>query len=530
MKELFKLVSKKILLICIALSIITTISSYGQSFSLAYYGNNLFNIENICKLSLILIVFKAIELISSRLQSYIDNTNIVRIKTNIQKYYFNKFEKIPVDKITNIHTGYINNLINNVAIYYSQLIVQIEISIIPLIIGGISITIMICNQSVFAGIISIIISIIAVIVKYRLILLKENQRKERNSTESKFYATLIDFIQNIVTVKKLNIINFSNDKLNKDSIDYMNAVEKNEKKRTLENASFTAILNLLYVVAFISTIYAVKQGKNETAYLLFYISSIEKLSTSLNNFVGLLFMNENFITSKKQLDSYFKEFNEEKIIQKFDNISLKDIKFSYNINSTVINIPDFKISKGDKVCITGESGQGKTTAINILAGLYKISNGKLIIDGIEKNDIKLDIAFVSQEVDLFDINIRENLCLGKNIKDEKLIDLIEEAGMKKWYQELPNGLDSKIGEHGIKLSTGQKQRLNLIRGILLDKEIYFLDEPTSNLDSLSEEKIIRIIEKYLKNKTCIIITHGEKLKRMCNKYYYFENHIMKIEK
>ena len=82
-------------------------------------------------------------------------------------------------------------------------------------------------------------------------------------------------------------------------------------------------------------------------------------------------------------------------------------------------------------------------------------------------------------------------------------------------------------ERGIKLSAGQKQRLNLIRGILIDKDLYFFDEPTSNLDAVSEEKITNMIEKYLKDKTYVIVTHRPKLKELCNKHYVFENHMMK---
>ncbi len=90
-----------------------------------------------------------------------------------------------------------------------------------------------------------------------------------------------------------------------------------------------------------------------------------------------------------------------------------------------------------------------------------------------------------------------------------------------------NGLDTMVGEKGIKLSAGQKQRLNLIRGILIDKDLYFFDEPTSNLDVLSEEKITNMIEKYLRYKTYVIVTHRPKIKELCNKHYEFENHMMK---
>ena len=131
------------------------------------------------------------------------------------------------------------------------------------------------------------------------------------------------------------------------------------------------------------------------------------------------------------------------------------------------------------------------------------------------------------KVHLFDLSIRDNLCLGKEILDERVLKLIKEAGLIGWYNELPQGLDTMVGERGIKLSTGQKQRLNLIRGILIDKDLYFFDEPTSNLDAISEEKIINMIEKYLKDKTYVIVTHRPKLKELCNRHNVFENHMVK---
>lgn len=164
--------------------------------------------------------------------------------------------------------------------------------------------------------------------------------------------------------------------------------------------------------------------------------------------------------------------------------------------------------------------------MNILAGLYPLKQGKLLIDNKEQKNCRLDLVFVSQEVELFDLSIRDNLCLGKNIPDEILFQLLDEAGLMNWYNELPEGLETMVGERGIKLSAGQKQRLNLIRGILMNKDLYFFDEPTSNLDMVSEEKIANMIEKYLNDKTYVIVTHKTKLKELCNKHYIFNNHMM----
>lgn len=176
-----------------------------------------------------------------------------------------------------------------------------------------------------------------------------------------------------------------------------------------------------------------------------------------------------------------------------------------------------------------ESGQGKTTILNILSGTYGLKDGIMAFDNKPVKNTRPDVVYISQDVELFDMSIRDNLTLGQNISDKKLIEMFIDAGLKDWYDGLENGLDEVVGEKGVKLSAGQRQRLNIIRGILINKDVYFFDEPTSALDKESEEKIVNMIDKYLKDKTYIVVTHRESIKRLCNKHYVFENHTM-IEK
>ena len=113
---------------------------------------------------------------------------------------------------------------------------------------------------------------------------------------------------------------------------------------------------------------------------------------------------------------------------------------------------------------------------------------------------KPDVVYISQDVELFDMSIKDNLTLGNNISNKKILEMFEDAGLMEWYSNLENGLDEIVGEKGVKLSAGQRQRLNIIRGILIDKDVYFFDEPTSNLDQESEEKIVAMIEIGIKHK------------------------------
>ena len=127
------------------------------------------------------------------------------------------------------------------------------------------------------------------------------------------------------------------------------------------------------------------------------------------------------------------------------------------------------------------------------------------------------------------MTIRENLCLGKKIPDELLMKYMQEAGLLEWINGLEKGLDTVVGERGLKLSVGQKQRLNIIRGILLDKDMYILDEPTSNLDQETEKTIVKLIQKHLESKTVVIVTHREEIKKICTKHYQFINNTMELE-
>ena len=527
MRELIKVVAKKLFIWSIIFNLIYSIADYGESFVLSYFGTSPLTLDKIIKLTIAIVIVDIIMLIAGKVASYIDNVNDVKSENAIQKYYFNKLQSMSMEQIANTHTGYIHKLITNVSSYFFEMTYQFEISVLPLIIGGTSIFIMVCKQSVITGIICIIISILAVFFKAKMIKNKQKYQKIVNEADSKYNATFIDFIQNIIAVRKLNIGKFCDRKITENSNEYLKATKVNERKRSNTNGVFTGLLDLLYLVVLASTIVMVSNGQDGLPYLLFYMSALTKLYYNLNSLVRLIDISERFKTAKKQLDEYFKDSKEIKTIEDFKSVKLSDVVFSYTKESTKIKIPEFVLKKGDKISIMGESGQGKTTVMNILAGLYPLEKGKLLVNSKVQKDKKLDLVFVSQEVDLFDLSIRDNLCLGKDISDDKIFELLSEAGLMNWYKELPNGLDTMVGERGIKLSTGQKQRLNLIRGILIDKDLYFFDEPTSNLDSLSEEKITNMIEKYLEDKTFIIVTHRPRLKELCNKHYVFEEHMMK---
>ena len=216
-------------------------------------------------------------------------------------------------------------------------------------------------------------------------------------------------------------------------------------------------------------------------------------------------------------------------IDEFRNAQLFDIEFQYehkeHDKAVTIKIPYFHLSKGDKICLYGESGQGKSTLLNILSG--EIETNGIVVNG-ELTQDRLECVFIAQDTEILDMSLRDNLTVGnKSISDEQIIELLEKCGLKDWYDKQEKGLDTLLGERGVFVSSGQRQRLNIIRGLLIsDKEIYLLDEPTSNVDEETEEKLIKVIKEYLADKTMVVVTHRPKIKEICNKAYKFTNSIL----
>ena len=288
MKELLKVITKKLFIWSIIINTVYSLADYAESFALSYFGTSPLTLDKIIKLTICICIVDIVMLISAKIASYIDNVNEQKTQTAIQKYYFNKLQSMTMEQIANTHTGYIHKLITNVSSYFFEMTWQFEISVIPLIIGGTSVLIMVCKQSIITGIICIVISALAVFFKYKMIKNKQVYQKQVNEAESRYNATFIDFIQNIIAVRKLNIGKFCERKINKNANEYLEATKINERKRSNTNGVFTGLMNLLYLVVLISTIIMVANGEDGLPYLLFYMSALGKLYSNLNSLVKLI--------------------------------------------------------------------------------------------------------------------------------------------------------------------------------------------------------------------------------------------------
>jgi ABC-type multidrug transport system fused ATPase/permease subunit len=187
------------------------------------------------------------------------------------------------------------------------------------------------------------------------------------------------------------------------------------------------------------------------------------------------------------------------------------------------------IKKGDYVGIIGETGSGKSTLINLLIGLLRPNEGQVEVDGLNINS-KLSgwykkIGYVPQSVYLIDDTIRKNIAFGlreDDIDDNLIKQAVEKASLNEFLNELSNGLETVVGEKGIRLSGGQQQRIGIARALYRNPEILILDEATSSLDQLTEKKIMESIQFLRRQKTMIIATHRLLTVKNCDKIFFVD--------
>lgn len=218
-------------------------------------------------------------------------------------------------------------------------------------------------------------------------------------------------------------------------------------------------------------------------------------------------------SSLKELDEN-QEHQGKQIFKRLEKgISFNNVSYSHNNETPHLNDISFTINKNDFMAIIGSSGSGKTTLIDTLLGLYEPDSGTICFDNNNITDYTLEsirkkIGVVSQDIQLFNDTIKNNILWGNdNIDDKQLNAILKESHVDEFLAMLPEGLETPIGNKGIKLSGGQRQRIAFARALINDPEILILDEATSALDAKSESIIQNTIESYKNKKTIILISH-----------------------
>ena len=256
-------------------------------------------------------------------------------------------------------------------------------------------------------------------------------------------------------------------------------------------------------------------------HLVYYWAGVDATYNNLREAERVAQETREYISQHNAYRQYVEEITME------NNLCINNISWHYpNSDKQVLTGLSLEIHKNEAIALIGCSGAGKTTLSDIILGLYKPQEGSVMIDGIDIFTIPTQwsrlVGYVPQSVFLLDDTIRANVTFGlyeKDIDDVKVWDALERAQLASFIRELPEGINTRVGERGIKFSGGQRQRIAIARALYYDPEILVLDEATSALDNETEKAVMDAIESLQGEKTLIIIAHRLSTIKNCDKIY-----------
>ncbi len=262
-----------------------------------------------------------------------------------------------------------------------------------------------------------------------------------------------------------------------------------------------------------------------------FVLALYRLMPSANRIItsyhDLLYYRSSLDIIYQILKQKEESLGEEKI--DFDKeLRLENLTFGYKDKKNLFTCLNLSIKKGEKIAFIGESGCGKSTLVDIIIGLLSPKEGRVLLDENELNmknvkNYRQKIGYIPQNIYLFNDSIAKNISFGDEVDEEKLQRVIKQANLEHFVKNLPQGVQTKVGDGGSNLSGGQKQRIAIARALYLDPEILVLDEATSALDTESEARIMDEIYKISKDKTMIIIAHRLSTITRCDSIYRLEN-------
>ncbi len=344
-------------------------------------------------------------------------------------------------------------------------------------------------------------------------------------------------LRNIELVKSLGLANQEIERLNKTTFKILGLELKKVKYirslsflqgTTVQFTRSIMILVLLYLI-FDNTLEP-KHYMTFLFYSFFLFNPLQELGNIILIHREAEVSFENF---KKLIDTPIDYKPEKpKLMTSLNHFEFKNVSFQHqSAMSPALQDVSFKVNKGETIAFVGPSGSGKTTLVKLLVGLYQPQTGNILYEGIDAKEINLDelrekIGFVTQDTQLFSGTIKENLLfVNPKASDDDIMSVLNKASCQNLLKRADNGIDTVIGEGGVKVSGGEKQRLSIARALLRNPDLLVFDEATSALDSLTEEEITQTIKDLNEDHSCITILIAHRLSTImhANRIYVLEH-------
>lgn len=400
--------------------------------------------------------------------------------------------------------------------FWDTIIFQIMPSLASVVAATVILSFVFWQYAVFLFVLSIVFAI--TVFWGSKFLAVRNKEEAQASTATNAYVA--DAVTNVVTIKSHGTEQIELDALTEKASDWRSKSLSTMRGFLAVSSGYSLLISVLNVVALVGAIWASEHNiiSIGTVYLsITYTFTVGRQLWEMNSIMrnyNRIMGDAHDMTEILQLKPTVINKTDTPISVSRGAIDFKDVTFAHDgSNENLFDKFSLRVKPGERIGLVGHSGSGKTTLSRLLLRFSDIESGAILIDDqniaeVTQESLRRSIAYVPQEPMLFHRSLRDNIAYGKkNVTDEDILEAARQANAIEFIEKLPEGLDTMVGERGVKLSGGQRQRIAIARAILKDAPILLLDEATSALDSESEKLIQDALEKLMKGRTSIVIAH-----------------------
>ena len=420
----------------------------------------------------------------------------------------------------NRQTGALSKFIDRGTKGIDFLLRYVIFNVVPTFIEIILVTIILLNlYGYFYALITIITITIYVILTFAITQWRVKFRRDMNSADNSVSTKMIDSLLNFETVKYFNNENHEFNRLDVSLKKYELAANKSRHSLSLLNIAQIIVIMSGITIMLVMTAFGIRSNDISiggfvviNAYMLQLYQPLNFLGSVYREIQQSLVDMENMFNLLDEKSKVKDSLKQLKINSKTE-IKFSNISFGYDERRTVIKDISFEVPNGKKVAIVGPTGAGKSTISRLLFRFYDPTNGSIYINdeninSISQHSLRKIIGVVPQDTVLFNDTIHYNISYGDpKASEDDIINAAKNADIHDFVISLPDGYETIVGERGLKLSGGEKQRVAIARTFLKNPKILFFDEATSALDSITEKEIQKNLENISKNKTTLIISH-----------------------